>query len=83
MLRAKSQKYIDFEKQTKHFCNLEKQNYTGKVVNKIRIKNETITNQQMILKELKFFTKISCRVNTKIIKTKVNPHSWLKKILKP
>ena len=29
MLRAKSQKYIDFEKPTKYFCNLEKQNYTG------------------------------------------------------
>ena len=56
MLRAKSQKYIDFEKPTKYFCNLEKQNYTGKV-NKIMIKNETITNQQMILKELKIFYK--------------------------
>ena len=57
MLRAKSQKYIDFEKPTKYFCNLEKQNYTSKVVNKIMIKNETITNQQMILKELKIFYK--------------------------
>ena len=25
MLRARSQKYIDFEKPTKYFCNLEKQ----------------------------------------------------------
>ena len=57
MLRAKAQKYIDFEKPTKYFCNLEKQNYTGKVVNKIRINNGIITNQQNILKELKIFYK--------------------------
>ena len=57
MLRAKAQKYIDFEKPTKYFCNLEKQNYTGKVVNKIRTNNGVITNQQTILKELKIFYK--------------------------
>ena len=57
ILRAKAQKYIDFEKPTKCFCNLEKQNYTGKVVNKIRINNAIITNQQNILKELKIFYK--------------------------
>ena len=83
MLRAKAQKYIHFGKPTKYFCNLEKQNYTSKVVNKVRTSNGIITNQQTILKELIFFIKTSFRVNTKIIRTKVNLHFWSKKILNP
>ena len=57
MLRARAQRYIDFEKPTKYFCNLEKQNYTSKVVNKVRTSNGIITNQQTILKELEKFYK--------------------------
>ena len=52
MLRARAQKCIDFEKPTKYFCNLEKQNYTSKVVNKVRTSNGIITNQQTVLKFL-------------------------------
>ena len=36
---------------------MEKQNYTSKVVNKVRTSNRMITNQQDILKELKSFYK--------------------------
>ena len=57
LLRARAQSYVDFEKPTKYFCNLEKQNYTSKVVNKVRTSNRMITNQQDILKELKSFYK--------------------------
>ena len=57
LLRARAQSYVDFEKPTKYFCNLEKQKYTSKVVNKVRTSNRMITNQQDILKELKSFYK--------------------------
>ena len=81
MLMATAQKYIDFEKPIEYFCNLEKQNYTNKGGNKVRTSNGMITNQQSILKELEFFTKMSFRVNMKIIQTKVILPFWSKKIL--
>ena len=65
LLRARAQSYVDFEKPTKYFCNLEKQNYTSKVVNKVRTSNRMITNQQDILKELKSFYKNLLQSNIK------------------
>ena len=57
LLRARAQKYVDFEKPTKYFFNLEKQNYTNKVVNKVRTNNGIVSEQQSILKELENFYK--------------------------
>ena len=57
LLRPTAQRYLDFEKPTKYFCNFEKQNYISKVVNRVRTSNRVITNQQDILKELKYFYK--------------------------
>ena len=65
VLRARAQNYVDFEKPTKFFCNLEKQNYVNKVVNRVQTSNGTITNQEMILKELKTFYKNLLQSNNK------------------
>ena len=83
MLRARAQKYIDFEKPTKYFCNLEKQNYTSKVVNKVRTSNGMITNQQTILKELENFDKTLLQSKHKDNQNQSKSHFWSKKILNP
>ena len=56
-LRSQAQKYCDFEKPTKYFCNLEKRNSINKVINRVTIKDKTITDPQKILQELKSFYK--------------------------
>ena len=64
-LRSRVQNYIDFEKPTKFFCNLEKQNYASKVVNRVQTGNGTVTNKGKILKELKNFCKNLLQSNNK------------------
>ena len=65
VLRSRAQNYINFEKPSKFFCNLEKQNYASKVVNRVQTGNGTITNQGLILKELKKFYKNLLQSNNK------------------
>ena len=57
LLKAKAREYCDFEKPTKFFCNLEKRNNINKTVNRIKVKDETITDPKKILEELKNFYK--------------------------
>ena len=56
-LRLKAEKYCDFEKPTKYFCNLEKRNSISKTVNRVTVKNKTITHPPKILEELRLFYK--------------------------
>ena len=55
MIRAKAEAYFNFEKPTRYFCNLEKRNYTNKVIHKLKHKDRVITNQQEILDITKHF----------------------------
>ena len=56
ILRSKA-KWIELgEKPSKYFCGLEKRNYTNRTVTRIvNNKNETVTDQKMILKEITSF----------------------------
>ena len=49
IIRAKVECYYNFEKPTKYFCNLEKQNYINKIDHRLRFKNNMVTNQNDIL----------------------------------
>ena len=49
MLRAKTEKYCNFEKPTKYFCNLEKQNYICKLISRLKHSDRIITKQDEIL----------------------------------
>ena len=57
LLRAKAQIYIDFEKPTKFFSNLEKQKNISKVLYKVKSADKIVTSQKNILKELEVFYK--------------------------
>ena len=81
MLRARAQKYIDSEKPTKYFCNLEKQNYTNKVVNKVRTSNGMIINQQSIMKGLEIFYKNL--LQSKHVENQSNSPFLVKENIKP
>ena len=53
MLRAKAEKYCNFEKQTKYFCNLQKQNYTCKLISGLKHNDRIITKQDEIVNLVK------------------------------
>ena len=55
MLRAKAEKYCNFEKPTKYFCNLEKQNYICKLISRLKHNDRIITKQDEILNLAKQF----------------------------
>ena len=57
-IRSKARWVENGEKPSNFFCNLEKQNYVNKTINKLETENgELIHNQQDILKETKMFYK--------------------------
>ena len=58
ILRSKSQWIADGEKPTKFFCNLEKHNFTSKIIPRVEKDDGTIVNDQFeILHEIELFYK--------------------------
>ena len=55
MIRAKTEAYFNFEKPTKYFCNMEKRNYTNKVIHRLKYRDKIITDQREILEIAKGF----------------------------
>ena len=57
-IRSRSQNYEEGERNSKYFFNIEKRNSYKKSINKLKISNNSITeNQEMILEEMKSFYK--------------------------
>ena len=57
LIRSKAKIYESMEKPSTLFCNLEKRNYTKKLVNRVNNGSTTITDQTSILTELSNFYK--------------------------
>ena len=56
IMRSKAKWNVEGERSSKYFCNLEKRNFTEKIIPKLILDNGTeITNQADILKEQKSF----------------------------
>ena len=56
LVRARAKIIEDDEKPTKFFCNLEKHNYTSKIIPKLETNNgKIVTDQHEILNETKIF----------------------------
>ena len=59
IFRSKCQFYEDGEKNTKYFMNLEKRNYSNKVISKLEIDNKIIEDQdKILLEEKEFYSKL-------------------------
>ena len=55
IVRSKAKWITEGEKPTKYFCSLEKRNFVNKIIQRLEIGEETITDQGKILKETKIF----------------------------
>ena len=59
LVRSRAQIIEDDEKPTKFFCNLEKHNYSSKIIRKLVMDDgKTITDQFEILNKIKCFMRI-------------------------
>ena len=66
MIRAKAEVYYNFEKPARYFCNLDKHNYTNKVIHCLKHKDRVIRNQQEILYRTKTSTQTCFKVNEQL-----------------
>ena len=65
ILRAKSRWKVEGEKSSKYFCNLEKRNYTDKLVPKLILDDgQEIEDLQSIIIEQKIIMKLFIRLKT-------------------
>ena len=57
MLRARVQYYEEGEKPSKYFCNLEKHNFSNKLVSRLNVNGNIIQNQGDIINEVRAYYK--------------------------
>ena len=57
LLRAKVRWKVEGEKSTRYFCNLEKRQYSEKIIPKLIVENREITDQRKIISEQETFYK--------------------------
>ena len=55
MIRSKVNIYESFEKLTKYFCSLERQNYVNKLITRLDNGTTIVTDQKSILKEIMLY----------------------------
>ena len=65
IIPAKAKQQVDGEKSTNYFCNLEKRHFTEKLIPKLIVENNEITDLSQIIKEQANFYKSLYSTNKK------------------
>lgn len=66
-MRAKAKWNVEGERSTKYFCNLEKRNYTDKIISKILLDDKELTSLEDIMKSQEsFYKSLYCSRNLEI-----------------